>query len=146
MNEAKEFLMQVSAIDRRIMRFQTDIADIRGRLALRGLTYDRDRVQTSPDDTMADAFSQIEALERKQARKIAELKRTRYKITLMIGELPEPYAELLNLRYCYCQRLDVVAKNMGYSFEWIRHLHGEALDKFGKKYETEIQQWLKRRQ
>lgn len=151
MNAAKEFLLQVAKIDCDIYRIRRDIEDARCRLGLRGLSYERDRVQVSADDMMAEAFAQIDTLERQRNKRIADLTRKRGYITQMLNRLPEPYAELLYLRYCDIgqdsrlrpeeSKLAIVAKKMGYSFEWTRHLHGKALDMFGRMYEREIEQW-----
>lgn len=143
MNGAKGYLQQLRVIDGQIRRIERDIADIRERIGIRGLSYDREKVQTAQGDSLAEAMGQIDLLERREAHLLAMLKRKRLRITLMIGRLREPHAEILNLRYCYNQPLAVVAKNMGYSFEWTRHLHGDALNRFYERYKTEVDAWLR---
>ena len=51
------------------------------------------------------------------------------------------YIELLILRYSQGLRFEEIAINMGYSYERIRHLHGEALEKFGETYKEMLEEW-----
>lgn len=42
---------------------------------------------------------------------------------------------LLNLRYLNFMTWEEIACKMGYTFQWVHHLHKEALVNFSKKYE-----------
>ena len=50
------------------------------------------------------------------------------------GEMSVTYIELLTRRYVQFERFEVISVEMGYSYEWIRHLHGDALAIFEKQY------------
>ena len=50
------------------------------------------------------------------------------------GEMSVTYVELLMRRYVQFERFEVISVEMGYSYEWIRHLHGDALAIFEKQY------------
>lgn len=46
------------------------------------------------------------------------------------------FIKLLYKKYVECENLWSIAKNMGYSYDRIRHMHGEALKEFDKKNEV----------
>ena len=142
MSPAKEYLLQLSNLEHQIRRLEWDIADTESRLGVRGLSYDRDKVQTSAADPMAAVFAELDKLERRETLLIAELKRRRTRIIVQIGRLREPLATLLELRYVKCLRLDKVAESMNYSYDHIRRLHGEALKEFEDENRTEVGSWL----
>lgn len=53
-------------------------------------------------------------------------------------EADNQYIELLLRRYVHGERFEVIAVGMGYSYERIRHMHGEALEVFGNQYKESI--------
>ena len=143
MNAAKEYLRQIQRLENQIRHLDAEILDVRSRLYGHGLTYDRDRVQTSPSDPMAETFARIDQLEREQLAMIEELKLRRTKIICQIDQLPKRYAGILHLRYVKGMKLDRIARMMQYSHDRTRHLHGEALNEFMDKFGEEVEAWLK---
>lgn len=142
MNPAKEYLLQIRKIEDQIRQIEWNAADIRSRLTAHGIRYDGDRVQTSAGDPMSEAFARLDEVEREERRTLADLRRKRTEIAQMLYPLPEKYSNLLYLRYCKLMRLDKVADTMGYSYEYIRRMHGEALREFGEIYPDEIAAYL----
>lgn len=55
------------------------------------------------------------------------------------------YIELLILRYSQEQRFEEISTNMGYSYERIRHMHGEALKYFENTYKEMLEEWDEKR-
>lgn len=141
MNRAKEYLLQLSSLEHQIRRLEWDIADMQYRLGLRGISYDKDRVQTSASDPMSTIFGELDKLERREKLLIAELKRRRTRIIVQIGKVREPLSTLLELRYVKCLRLDKVAESMNYSYDHVRRLHGEALKEFEEVNKAEVARW-----
>lgn len=112
---------------------------------LKGITYDKDKVQTSPANAIEDAVSELVDLESRLAEvshKYAEAARIRTNQILDMENAQ--YAELLYLRYVDDGKngkgntLDDVAEEMHYSFKYVRNLHGKALQEFGRLYLKDV--------
>lgn len=126
-------------------RLERKIETLRHRAeGLKGITYDKDKVQTSPANTIEDAVSELVDLESRLAEvshKYAEAARIRTNQILDMENAQ--YAELLYLRYVDDGKngkgntLADVADMMNYSMDWTRRLHGRALQAFGEKYMKE---------
>lgn len=141
MHPAKSYLLQLQDIEHEIQQLEWDMADIRQKIGLQGLRYDSDRVQTSAGDPMADTFARLDAMERKQAAKIEELKKAREKIHGQIRRVAEPYSQLLDLRYIRRLRFEKVADEMGYSADYIRRMHGKALQLFANANKATMEEY-----
>lgn len=106
---------------------------------LSGISYDRDRVQTSPS---GDAFPQSDkridvALKVRQS--IAQLQEFRAKVIEQISGMDNPtHTQVLTWRYIFSRSFNDIAGIMGYSYARVTHLHGEALQAFEKKYHEQM--------
>ena len=132
---AKEYLQQIRADDLRIEQKIKEYESLMSRKAsLVGMDYTVDRVQTSPDgagftkivdrlvDLQKEINDDIDAFCDSQHKKISE-----------IHKLSKPeYIEVLFKRYVEGQALEQIAADMGYSYNWCCHIHGEALKEFEK--------------
>lgn len=102
---------------------------------LSGISYDRDRVQTSPS---GDAFPQSDRridLVIKIREDILAMQRLRTDIIGKITGLDNPlYSQVLLERYVNYLSFDDIAVKMGYSYVYVTHIHGEALQEFTRKY------------
>ena len=102
---------------------------------LSGISYDRDRVQTSPS---GDAFPQSDRridLAIKIRDDILAMQRLRTDIIGKITGLDNPlYSQVLLERYVNYLSFDDIAEKMHYSYVRITHIHGEALQEFTRKY------------
>lgn len=133
---AKEFLQQVQRYNDRIREQEEYIQRLRDSLGIAGLRYDKDRVNTSPDpDQIADVMSKIF----EQERILSDMKHDamvfRIKIIDMIHQLDDnKHKQILNLVYIDGNKLMKCADLMGYSYDYIKELHGEALKAFGEKF------------
>lgn len=108
---------------------------------VKGITYDRDRVQTSPTNRMEDLVPRLAAVRAQYQAILADYHEaivTRTRQIMEIGR--DDYAEILRIRYIETHgdgtryKLDEIADMMSISFDRARHLHGEALQAFGRKY------------
>lgn len=132
---SKEYLQQIRADDLRIEQKIKEYESLLSRKAsLVGMDYTVDRVQTSPDgtgftkivdrlvDLQQEINDDIDAFCDSQHKKISE-----------IHKLSKPeYIEVLFKRYVEGQALEQIAADMGYSYNWCCHIHGEALKEFEK--------------
>ena len=102
---------------------------------LSGISYDRDRVQTSPS---GDAFPQSDRridLAIKIREDILAMQKLRTDIIGKITGLDNPlYSQVLLERYVNYLSFDDIADKMHYSYVYITHIHGEALQEFARRY------------
>lgn len=102
---------------------------------LSGISYDRDRVQTSPS---GNAFPQSDRridLALKIREDILAMQKLRTDIIGKITGLDNPlYSQVLLERYVNYLSFDDIADKMNYSYVRITHIHGEALQEFTHKY------------
>lgn len=134
---AKKFLSRPYWIDRRIDKKQEEIDRLRARLTkatanLSGMP----RGGSGGDWTDAD----IKVLEMENAihAEIIELCRVKRDVNELIDSVEEERLRtLLELRYRNYLSFEQVAVEMGYSYEWVRHLHKKALAVVGAKLDTQ---------
>ena len=94
-----------------------------------GFDYSKERVQTSNfGGQIENPVIRYIALEQEINEDILLLQQTKDKIT---GEIHN-FIKLLYKRYVESINLGVIAKEMQYSYDRIRHMHGEALKEFEK--------------
>lgn len=140
MGKAKEYLKQVRKLDTMIEQLIKERDSLRQFDGVLGLSYDGDPVQTSPDGSapFEKTVARIISLEAELDDLIDEFVATRTKITREIHGLDNMlYVRLLYKRYVEYKSLELIAAEMYYSYDRIRHLHGYALRAFELKYLTE---------
>lgn len=124
---AKQFLSQAYRLDKRIERRTEDIARMRARMekATAQLTG-MPRGGSGGDWT--DVSIRVLEYEASVKAEIAELCRVKRLIREAIDAVEDArYRELLELRYIVGMRWERIAVEMNYSFDRIKHMHGEAL-------------------
>ena len=153
---AKEYLKQ---IEKWQMRIDSIRAKTSGRLeklqqelealytqaqGLKAITYDKDRVQVSPGNTLEDLmvlineasaeYSKAITTERLAAeKKIKKLLDKIDKATSQIDSMENiQHSQILRLRYVDGKRWEEIACDMGYTFRHVIRIHGEALQAFQK--------------
>lgn len=137
MNEAKRYLLRLHTLDVRINQLIEERNDLlliaTGNSSPR---LDPNRVQTSGGgDVMARQVERYVDVEKKITRMIDKYVDLKHKMILEIQELPDDrHVQLLNLRYVKMLRFEEIAVTMGYSYDWVRHVHGDALESFGRMY------------
>lgn len=149
----KAYLSEIHRLKRMAERLERKTQMLRHRAeGLKGITYDKDKVQTSPANAIEEAVTELVDLETKLAevyQHYAETARIRTKQILDMDNAQ--YAELLYLRYVDDGRngkgntLDDVAEEMNYSAQHIRRLHGQALQAFGNLYLIDATRCYKRK-
>lgn len=107
---------------------------------LKAITYDKDRVQTSPENRMEDLMVQISRIEERYNKAITEYHRYVLEATERVLRMPnDAHVEILRLRYLTDDNgrrmsFERIACLMNKSFDWVRHLHGAALAEFERLY------------
>lgn len=74
---------------------------------------------------MADIFLQYE-------ERWLEAENKKLEIEQNLDKVEEPYRTLLHKKYIQGKTLEEIATQMSYSFDRVRHMHGEALFKYEK--------------
>lgn len=137
MSTAKQYLQKVRKLDRMIEQRIKERDSLRQFDGVGAIAYDKDPVQTSPKGSapFESTVEKLIALEEELDRLIDEYVTLKDKI---IGEIQglgnTVYVTLLHKRYVEYKSLEVIAVEMHYSYERVRHLHGYALRAFELEY------------
>lgn len=142
---AKEYLREIRRLEIRVRQKREEIDLIREQAAcLPAMEIKQDRVQTSPDGQgFTRLIDNAAVLEQELLSDIEELQQVRHERIEMIHQMEnQRYMEILYLRYVMNKSLDYIADYLHVSYEWVRHLHGEALQSFQKKFLNNTKQHI----
>lgn len=123
---AKRFLSRAYHIDQKIERRTEEAARLRSRLEkataqLTGMPRGGNSDWTDTEVKVLELEEQIKA----EIERLCQVKR---EIREAIDAVEDArYRELLELRYIVGMRWERIAVEMNYAYDWIRHMHGEAL-------------------
>lgn len=130
---AKQYLSQIRRLRHLIKREQDQIADIRSMAESVGaIRYDKDPIQSSPaNDAMPNYIIQLTEAEARAKQRIEEYLELVMTIRTQLDQItPGLYSDILYMRYIEGKNLYRIAEELNYSYEWVRHTHGRALQKF----------------
>lgn len=135
---AKEYLMQVREADEKLNRRLRQRDELTMMVyGISAVRYDKDRVKGGNipgDDNRLDKLMDLDNELIAEAKELAELKK---RITEEIERVDNPlYAEILFRRYVQKKSLDRIAKELNYSYAYVRHQHGAALKFFEKTQDS----------
>ncbi len=130
MNRAKFYLRQIRQVKIQIMELEDKAEELRTSLSLSAICYDKDRVQTTPEDRLAKVFSKLLEVEAK-INGHKEYINTIHKQMLSVGG---DYSKVLEIVYYEGYPLIEVARRLNRSYDYIKHLHLDALKVFEDKY------------
>lgn len=139
---AKEYLKKVHDMRRRQDRLLERLIELKEQAqGIKAITYDKDRVQTSPVNRFEELMVRLADLETRYAFAIARYNTEIQQIEAQIESLDNAdYEEVLRLRYLVKtpnykpMLLEEVALRMHKSYPRVKHLHGEALEAFRKMH------------
>lgn len=139
---AKEYLSKIQTYRHAMQTYADRIEELyHDASGLKAIVYDKDRVQTSPENRLEKIFERIdrEAERYAKAREKYETE-VRKRTDQITGMERADYAEILRLRYIETNAegmpmtLEEISCVMHLSFWRTAHLHGEALEAFRRKY------------
>lgn len=134
---AKQYLRQVRKAQLQIQRLTEEIEERRTAITSTAAPILGDRVQTSPSDHFAAAMAQLMDLDMRRAEEMLDYLILKDRISEQVRSIePELYQTVLYKRYINAMSLRKIAENEGYSYDWICHVHGDALLAFSKKFLT----------
>ena len=135
--KAKEYLQQLQRLDTVINQKIKELEGLRAALFNIGsIDYSKERVQSSPSGgaPFVSLTGRILDLEAEIDREIDCFVNKKHQIINQIQGLSNAtHIQVLFKRYVEFKRLEVVAVEMGYTYGYIKHLHGYALQDFEGK-------------
>lgn len=132
----KEYLGQISRLNRMINNKLTEIAQLKDMAASISSPQSGERVQTTPNfDKIGTKYAKIDEMERKIDCMVDELVDKKEKIIQQIDSMEDENTyNVLFARYIEKKTFEVIATEMKYSWRQVVRLHGTALKQFEKKY------------
>lgn len=133
-SEAKAYLSQIRKMEILVEARMRQLDKLRReRVYLRGGGYDRDRVQTSGISDPSRESDRLLDLELEISRALTDAVDTQNRVLVEISHLQTPeYVDLLLYRYLEGLSFEQIGELMGYSYGRITHMHGDALQAFGR--------------
>ena len=132
--KAKEYLQQLQRLDTVINQKIKEVHDLRLQAQSGGgLDYSKERVQSSPsgDAPFVKPICRIIDLEAEINAEIDKFVDEKHKIINQIQGLKNSdYISLLFKRYVEFKSLEKICVEMNFSYDYIKHLHGYALQDF----------------
>ena len=132
----KEYLGQISRLNRMINNKLTEIAQLKDMAASISAPQSGERVQTTPNfHKIGTKYAKIDEMERKIDGMVDELVDKKEKIIQQIDSMEDENTyNILFARYIEKKTFEVIATEMKYSWRQVVRLHGTALKQFEKKY------------
>lgn len=132
----KEYLGQISRLNRMINNKLTEIAQLKDMAVSISAPQSGERVQTTPNfDKIGTKYAKIDEMERKIDGMVDELVDKKEKIIQQIDSMEDENTyNILFARYIEKKTFEVIATEMKYSWRQVVRLHGTALKQFEKKY------------
>lgn len=134
---AKQYLSQIRRLRHLIKREQDQIADIRSMAESVGaIRYDKDPIQSSPaNDAMPNYIIQLTEAETRAKQRIEEYLELVMTIRTQLDQItPGLYSDILYMRYIEGKNLYRIAEELNYDYNYIRKIHGRALQAFDRKF------------
>ena len=127
----KEYLRQLRTAEIKIEQKEEELERLKSSLESISTGTDSERVQTTPRDRLSEEVTHIVDLEEEINSDLGALLMLRNKIINEIQSMDNPvYINILYKRYVQYKSLEEIAVEMSYSYHWIKHLHGIALQEF----------------
>lgn len=132
-NETKEFFRQIRKEQSEIAHLSLMIQEEETMLLPKAIVYDKDKVQSTPDDKLAEICARITDMENELKESILSLKAKQRRAEIMIRGLEDPdEREVLRWYYLTTEGNRVltwqeVAIRMNYYRRHVLRIHGNAL-------------------
>lgn len=134
--KAKEYLKQVELLDVKIRQKKIELAGLKEDATCTGaFDYSAEKVQTSAKaDSMSNKVAKYVDLEKEIHEDIERFTELKHKVIGQIHMLDDPkYINVLFKKYIEYKDLKEIAKELDYSYDHIRRVHGWALLDFQRK-------------
>jgi len=111
MNEY-QVLGRVRSLRKRKKAIRMKAEELRLSLLPSGITYDRDRVQTSPKETVLETMAKIDELDREYQSISADMMKLKQEMNEWFFVLPERERQVLRLYYIDCKGVKYISDTM----------------------------------
>ena len=132
--KAKEYLQQLQRLNTMINQKIKELGDLRLMLqSVGGIDYSKERVQSSPsgDAPFVKPVLRMIELEQEINAEIDRFVDEKHEIINQIQALQNPkHIDILYKHYVEFKRLEIVAVEMNFTYQYIVELHGTALKEF----------------
>ena len=140
----KQYLTKISIYRKALVHIEHHIESLYYEASgVKAVTYDKDKVQVSPENRLETMLAEIEAEKARWVKLKAKYERELRRRVDMIAKLDKPdHIEILMLRYVELRRdgsqlsFREISQRMHRSEERVFHIHGEALQAFRRRYKT----------
>nr|DAH03978.1 MAG TPA: Protein of unknown function (DUF1492) [Caudoviricetes sp.] len=130
----KEYLLQVTLLDKKIDANLEMLAIEKSKLTRVTSKLDENKVQSSEGVNFDDTLASVMDLETKITKEIDAYINLKAKISSEINSMKDnTLALILFKRYVLNKTLVEIAKELNYSYDHVRHLHGQALMEFRRR-------------
>lgn len=138
--KAKEYLQQLQRLDTMINQKIKELGDLRlMSKSVGGIDYSKERVQSSPsgDAPFVKPVLRMIELEQEINAEIDRFVDEKHEIINQIQALQNPkHIDILYKHYVEFKRLEIVAVEMNFTYQYIVELHGTALKEFQLTHEN----------
>lgn len=128
-----DYMMQVRRLDLQIRRIGLQIQELESCLLPQGIRYDKDKVQTSPEDQLSRIVAKASDLRRKQQRLIRKKGRLVIEISENIERLSDENEKTVLTAY-FLSRMQMtdIAAMIGYSTRQTYNIRQKGLQKIAR--------------
>lgn len=136
----KEYLGKVKWNEIKIQERKFQLKSVQGNYNfIQGIDYSRDKVQTSPQDTLskmvAESLDKQDNLTAEILRSIRQFEEERDLIIHQLQHMNNSvYGTMLFKLYVQHKDLLVIAQEMNYAYQTVANMHGPALQAFSVQY------------
>lgn len=130
MNDAKTFLRQIRTERREIKILESKIREKRFELMPSGIRYDKENVQTSPEDKLSELVAELTEYEDHLTALVKAMYRKQTKAITSIAKIPSSEQRQILEEYYLSDdnpTWDEVAAELSYSRQHTLKLHGDGL-------------------
>lgn len=132
-NKAESYLRKIRDVERGLKNKQDELEALRYRASgAGGITYDKDRVQTSPKDYLSMAIADIIEIEKQIAEDEASIEDIKRKAYGIVRQMKEPGHRII-IEWFYLNGISMIetADKMHMSERATYYLRDDALEAFG---------------
>lgn len=130
----KEYLLQVTLLDKKIDANLEMLAIEKSKLTRVTSKLDENKVQSSGGINFDETLASVIDLETKITKEIDAYINLKAKISSEINSMSDNTLSLILFkRYVLNKTLSEIAKELNYSYDHVRHLHGQALMEFRRR-------------
>lgn len=131
--EIERYLGRVRNLTRKECRLREQINTLRISLLPSCITYDKDKVMTSPADKMLETYSQIDKLERDLHSLLTDIFETRVDILSLLWVLPAKEKAVLRMFYINNKTIQDIAEYLNVTRRHVFRLKNNGINMLAKE-------------